>query len=151
LAQPIDFFFFHGSTHTYLTVLRIEELGQASGLDVRWRPFSVRAIMQEMKNVPFAEKPAKLRYMWRDIERRAAKHRLPFKGEAVYPADKNLLANFVGTVAAMEGWCPAYTKASYRGCFLENHVLGEPESVRHVLSSVGQDPDRFLPSPKARG
>jgi 2-hydroxychromene-2-carboxylate isomerase len=144
LARSLDFFFFHGSTHTYLTVLRIEEEARRAGVEVRWRPFSVRAIMQEMRNIPFAEKPAKLKYMWRDIERRAAKHGLPFKGPAAYPADKNLLANRVGTVAAEEGWCPAYAKASYRGWFLEDRVLGEPASVRHVLTSIGQEPDRVL-------
>jgi hypothetical protein len=29
-------------------------------------------ILQEMKDVPFADKPATFAYMWRDVERRAA-------------------------------------------------------------------------------
>jgi len=144
MAKPIDFFFFHGSTYTYLSVLRIEHAAAQAGIEVRWRPFSVRAIMAEMNNVPFAGKPSKLGYMWRDIERRAGKHGLPWVAPPVYPADKDLLANRVGVVAAAEGWCPAYTKASYRAWFLENRVLGESDSVRHVLAEIGQDPDRVL-------
>ena len=38
----------------------------------RWRPFHLLVILQEMKHVPFADKPTKSAYMWRDIERRAA-------------------------------------------------------------------------------
>ena len=144
MRPSLDFFFFHGSTYTYLTVLRIEEAARAAGVDVRWRPFSVRAIMAEMNNTPFAGKPAKLNYMWRDLERRAAKLGLPFKGAPGYPADKDLLANHVGTVAAEEGWCPAYARASYRGWFLEDRMLGERDSVIHAVKESGHDPERVL-------
>ena len=144
MRSSLDFFFFHGSTYTYLTVLRIEEAARAAGVDVRWRPFSVRAIMAEMNNTPFAGKPAKLNCMWRDVERRAAKLGLPFKGAPSYPADKDLLANHFGTVAAEEGWCPAYTRASYRGWFLEDRMLGERDSVIHAVKESGHDPERVL-------
>ena len=48
-------------------------------------PFNVRAIMIEMDNVPFAKKPAKAAYMWRDVERRAALYGLTPKLPAPYP------------------------------------------------------------------
>jgi 2-hydroxychromene-2-carboxylate isomerase len=35
VARLLDFFFFHGSTYTYLTVLRIEEAARQSGVEVR--------------------------------------------------------------------------------------------------------------------
>ena len=61
-----------GSTYTFLTALRLRGVIEREGLDLRFRPFSVRAIMREMNNIPFPpEKEAKVRYMWRDIERRA--------------------------------------------------------------------------------
>jgi 2-hydroxychromene-2-carboxylate isomerase len=140
----IDFFFFHGSTYTYLTVLRIEEAARKAGVEIRWRPFNVRAIMTEMNNIPFAGKPAKLSYMWRDVERRADKLGLPFKGAPVYPADAKLLANLAGMVAAEEGWCPQYSVASYRGWFLDGLPLGGTRSVEHAVASCGQDPDRVI-------
>ena len=51
--------------------MRIDRIEETSDVTFRWRPFSVRAIMIEMDNRP-ATKPAKLAYMWRDLERRAA-------------------------------------------------------------------------------
>jgi 2-hydroxychromene-2-carboxylate isomerase len=51
--------------------MRLHAVAGESGVAFRWRPFSVRAIMIEQKNIPFVGKPVKLAYMWRDIERRA--------------------------------------------------------------------------------
>jgi hypothetical protein len=43
----------------------------------RWRPFHLRIILQEMNHVPFADKPAKLAYMWRDSRASGRKIRHP--------------------------------------------------------------------------
>src|ERR687884_1789775 len=99
----MDFFFFYGSTYTYLTAMRIEEVTARGGVEVRWRPFNVRQIMIEQNNIPFRGKPVKTRYMWRDLERRAARHGLPFVKEPPYPVDPDNLANRVGVLAADEG------------------------------------------------
>ena len=77
MARTLYFFFFFGSTYTYLSVMRIAKQASAAGVAVRWRPFSVRQIMTEMDNIPFAKKPVKAAYMWRDIERRAARLVVP--------------------------------------------------------------------------
>ena len=59
MTATLDFFYYFGSTYTYLTVMRIEEMAAAAGVEVRWRPFNVRAIMIEMDNTPFRNKPIK--------------------------------------------------------------------------------------------
>ncbi len=64
--KDIDFWFSIGSTYTYLTVMRLNKVEQEAGVKVKWRPFSVRALMQEMNNIPFIGKPVKEKYMWRD-------------------------------------------------------------------------------------
>jgi 2-hydroxychromene-2-carboxylate isomerase len=80
MANEIDFFFY-GSTYTYLTVMRIDDIAARAGVRVRWRPFNVRQIMTEQNNIPFRGKPVKMRYMWRDIERRAERHGIRFVKE----------------------------------------------------------------------
>ncbi len=74
--KPIDFWFSIGSTYTYLSVMRLMNVEEETGISFEWRPFSVRAIMIKMDNIPFAKKPIKASYMWRDIERRARKYGL---------------------------------------------------------------------------
>ena len=43
----MDFFYFFGSCYAYLSVMRIEKLAAEAGVEVRWRPFSVRDLMTE--------------------------------------------------------------------------------------------------------
>ena len=149
MSASIDFFFFYGSTYTYLSVMRIEQAAAEAGVDVNWRPFNVRAIMLEMDNIPFATKPAKAAYMWRDLERRAARYGIDYRRQPQYPVDPDLLANRVGVLAADEGWCPDYTKASYRAWFLEDRPLGVDDNVEHVLRSLDKDPAAVIDAANA--
>ena len=144
--QPsLDFFFFIGSTYTYLAVSRVESVASQEGVVLRWRPFNVRDIMVEQNNRPFVGKPVKLQYMWRDVERRAGRYGIPFKSIPDYPVDPDGLANRVAIIAAAEGWCPEYVKATYEAWFLENKAPGNDSHMRFMLSQLGKDPDRVLP------
>lgn len=144
MPDQLEFFFFYGSTYTYLTVMRIEEVAERAGVEVRWRPFNVREIMIEQNNIPFRDKPVKMRYMWRDIERRAAGYGIPFDRIPTYPVDPEGLANRVGVVAATEGWCPEYTRATYLAWFVEGRPPGDPDHLRSILVSLDRDPDDVL-------
>jgi 2-hydroxychromene-2-carboxylate isomerase len=144
VAQVLDFFFFPGSTYTYLTANRIERVAHDAGVQVRWRPFSVRAIMREAGNVPFPEGSAIARYMWRDIERRAARYGIPFASAPSYPVDPDQQALRVALVAADEGWCPEFLKESYRAWFLENKAPGVGSNTLDVIAAVGRKPDTVM-------
>lgn len=140
MTGALDFFFYIGSTYSYLSVERVDEAAARAGVPVRWRPFNVRAIMLEQNNRPFVGKPVKLRYMWRDLERRARRYGIPFSSIPDYPVDPEGLANRVAILASLEGWCPAYTRATYRAWFLENKAPGETSHLSSLLSALGKDP-----------
>jgi len=144
MKPTIEFFYFLGSTYTYLSVTRAQALAEDEGVELRWRPFSVRTLMREQNNIPFADKPVKLRYMWRDLERRAARFGVPFNGAPPYPIDADELANRVATLAASEGWCRSFTQAAYRTWFLEKRDPGVPGTLRGILQSIDRDPERSL-------
>ena len=71
--KTMEFWFEYGSTYTYLTVMRIQEQAKRHGVNVRWKPFLLMAVMKDMgwADTPFHQFPAKGNYMWRDLERRA--------------------------------------------------------------------------------
>ncbi len=144
MNSQLDFFFYFGSTYTYLSVMRIEEAAEKAGVAIRWRPFNVRDIMVEMDNIPFRTKPMKLQYMWRDLERRAKRYGLRFVEPPTYPVDLDTLAGRVGFIAAEQAWCADYAKASYQSWFLENKPLGAEECLRDILTSLGQDPNDII-------
>lgn len=144
MARPLDFFLFYGSIHTYLSVMRIETLAAKAGVELRWRPFNLREILIEQNNTAFARNPVRLAYNWRDIERRAARLGVAFKGRAPYPVEPDLLALRIGTIAATEGWCADYSRATFRAWFLDGKSAGLPSSVESVLAELGRRPASII-------
>ncbi|WP_238367648.1 2-hydroxychromene-2-carboxylate isomerase [Mesobacterium pallidum] len=142
--QPIEFWISVGSTYSYLTIARLDAVQRDTGAEVIFRPFSVREIMIEMDNVPFARKPVKAAYMWRDIERRAKGYGLAPKLPASYPLAQFDLANRVAVLAAREGWIADYLKATYAAWFEQGQPAGEPENLAASLAAAGQSMDRIL-------
>lgn len=142
--KHIDFWFSIGSTYTYLTVMRLPDYGKEIGLNFNWRPFNVRTILVEQNNIPFAGKPVKAAYMWRDIGRRAAKYGLPISVPAPYPLEHLPLANQVALLGIHEGWGQDYVAATYRRWFQDRQPAGSEPNVSESLREIGQDPKRVL-------
>src|SRR6516165_4862278 len=71
MAGHLDFYFFYGSIHSYLSVMRIGALASAAGVAVRWQPFNLREILIEQNNTAFTKNDVKMNYFWHDVERRA--------------------------------------------------------------------------------
>ncbi len=140
----IDFWFTMGSTYSYLSVMRLADVERSTGASFRWRPFHLLLILQEMKHVPFADKPAKMSYMWRDLERRAAMYGLPVKLPAPYPAKQSVMANLVAIVGMGEGWGADFVRAAYRRWLQEGEETGSEPNLSSSLREIGQDPGRVL-------
>ena len=142
-VRPIDFWFSIGSMYTYLSVMRIDRYEEIDDVSFRWRPFSVRAIMIEMDNRPMS-KPAKLEYLWRDLDRRAAMHHCDFHGRPPYPLKNFDLANRVAVVGAAEGWCADYARQTYNRWFGQHQEAGSEPNLSASLREIGQDPARVI-------
>jgi len=142
---PIDFWFTMGSTYSYLSVMRLADVERAYGVAFRWRPFHLLLILNEMKHVPFADKPAKMDYMWRDIARRAPTYGLRPKLPAPYPARQSVVANLVALAGMGEGWGADFVRAAYRRWFENGEETGSEPNVSESLRDIGQNPDRILP------
>jgi 2-hydroxychromene-2-carboxylate isomerase len=70
MVGSLDFYFFYGSIHSYLSVMRIEPLASAAHIEVRWRPFNLWEILVEQNNTAFTKNDVKMNYFWHDLERR---------------------------------------------------------------------------------
>jgi 2-hydroxychromene-2-carboxylate isomerase len=143
-GRSIDFWFTMGSTYTYLTVMRLPDIERTTGVSFNWRPFHLLTILNDMKHVPFADKPAKQAYMWRDIQRRAGMYGIPLQVPAPYPVKQSILANQVALLGMQEGWGPAYVRLAYRQWFQFGLENGSEENLRVSLAEIGQDPARVM-------
>src|SRR5262245_5586095 len=105
-SPTVEFWFGYGSTYSYLSVMRIEQMVEDKGVRLIWKPFNLTVMMREkgLPKGPFFERPEKIAYMWRDLERRALRHGLPYRKPTQYPVDSQRTVR-VGYLAAREGWC----------------------------------------------
>ncbi|WP_298932541.1 2-hydroxychromene-2-carboxylate isomerase [uncultured Ruegeria sp.] len=136
----IDFWFSIGSTYSFLTVMRLDDWCAENDATVVWRPFNVRTVMSEQQNIPFAGKPVKSAYMWRDIERRAAKYRIHANLPAPYPISDLALANQVALLGMKDGWGKLFTQNLYRIWFEEGIEAGSESALSEALLRCQQDP-----------
>jgi 2-hydroxychromene-2-carboxylate isomerase len=149
MAHILDFYFFYGSIHSYLSVMRIGALASAAGVDVRWQPFNLREILIEQNNTAFTKNEVKMNYFWHDVERRAGRHKIPFAGRAPYPADPELLALRVCLIAAQEKWCEDYSRATFHQWFIGRRAPGVDDHVERVLASLDKSPAPIIARAKS--
>jgi 2-hydroxychromene-2-carboxylate isomerase len=150
----LEFWYEFGSTYSYLTVMRIEEVAAREGVAVRWRPFLLGPIFgaQGWNDSPFNIYPAKGRYMWRDLERICEAEGLPFHRPTRFPRS-GLLAARVACRFAGEPWLPAFVREVYQANFARDEEIAEPAVIAACLERVGREPAPILSaagSPEAK-
>ena len=140
----IDFYFSIGSTYTYLTVTRILDVENKHQVKFNWKPFSVRAIMKEMNNIPFPkEKMNKVNYMWRDIERRAEGYGFFAKTPVPYPLSKFDLANQIAILGLEKDWGIDYIRLTYKKWFQEGKEPAIEPSISEVCDELKLNKDEI--------
>ena len=143
--KRLEFWFEYGSTYTYLTVARLASVADGRKIMIDWRPFLLMPILieQGLEKGPFLPYPNKLRYMWRDLERRARRHSIPYQKPSLYPPNTLLTAR-IGYLAQSQHWCADFTREVFRLHWTEGVIIGTDENIRRSLSFAGQDLDRIV-------
>lgn len=76
--------------------------------------------------------------MWRDIQRLCEKYGIAFKKPSQFPRN-GLLSARVACIAALERWCPEFTRAVFHANFAEDLDISDPETIKHIIDSLGRD------------
>ena len=143
--KEIDFYFSIGSTYTYLTITRILDVEKKYSVKFNWMPFSVRAIMKEMNNIPFPkEKVNKVNYMWRDIERRAKGYGFFAKTPVPYPLTQFDLANKLAILGLEEGWGIDYVRLTYKRWFQEGKEPAVDPNISEICNELKIDKNKVI-------
>ena len=141
----INFYFSIGSTYTYLSVTRILNAEKKHNVKFNWVPFSVRAIMKEMNNIPFPkDKKNKVDYMWRDIERRAERYGFFAKTPAPYPLSEFDLANKIAILGLKEGWGIDYVRLTYKRWFQEGKEPATEPNISEICAELKLNKEQVI-------
>ena len=145
MRPSVDFFFEFASTYSYVAAMRVGALGDAAGVQVRWRPFLLGPIFraQGFDNSPFNLQPAKGRYMWRDLARICARHDLPFRRPDPFP-QPSLLAARVAHVGLDAGWGEDFCRAVFAAEFVDGRQIGDEAVMHALLGGLGVAPAAAL-------
>ena len=147
----IDFYFSIGSTYTYLAVTRILDVEKKHQVHFNWKPFSVRAIMKEMNNIPFPkDKLNKVNYMWRDIERRAEGYGFFAKTPVPYPLSEFDLANQIAILGLDKGWGIDYVILTYKKWFQEGKEPAIEPSISEICKELKMNKDDIISEAKTK-
>jgi len=149
--KNIDFYFSIGSTYTYLSVTRILDMEKQHNVKFNWKPFSVRAIMKEMNNIPFPkDKINKVNYMWRDIERRAEGYGFLAKTPVPYPLSEFDLANQISVLGLKNNWGIDYVRLTYKKWFQEGKEPAIDPSISEVCMELKLNKDQIISEAKKK-
>jgi 2-hydroxychromene-2-carboxylate isomerase len=151
VRRPVlEFWYEFASTYSYLSAMRIEALAEAAGVDIRWRPFLLGPIFaaQGWNSSPFNLFPAKGRYMWRDMQREAARFTLPFRAPNPFPQN-TLVAARVAVYGSDHPWGPTFTKSVFAQEFGQGGSIAEIAAVQAILMGLGLDADGIVRAAQA--
>ncbi|QBF32234.1 hypothetical protein CFI11_13535 [Thalassococcus sp. S3] len=137
-GQGMEFWFEFASTYSYLSVMRIEKAAEQAGVDVAWKPLMLGPIFgaQGWTDSPFNIYPAKGRFMWRDMERRAQALGLPFRQPPGFP-QHTVMAARVAYLALQQNGGRDFVRALYHAQFADGQNVAEPEVVGAALNEAG--------------
>ena len=147
----IDFWFSIGSTYTYLTVNRLNEVSKKEDIKFNWKPFSVRKIMMDMDNIPFTPPSKKIKsdYMWRDIERRAILYGFEAKVPAPYPLTQFDLANQLATLGMNDGWGINFVIKTYQRWFQNREEPATEPYLSKILNELNLEVNTTIEKAKS--
>ncbi|TXN24177.1 2-hydroxychromene-2-carboxylate isomerase [Methylobacterium sp. WL9] len=142
----LEFWYEFASTYSYLAAMRIEALAEAAEVEIRWRPFLLGPIFaaQGWTNSPFNIFPVKGRNMWRDLDREAARYRLPPVTRPNPFPQNSLSATRAAIHGADQDWLVPFTKAVFETEFAKGGSIAEPHAVVAILDKLGLDGTAIL-------
>ena len=144
-SRHLEFWYDFASPYSYLSALRIEQLGAAAGVAIVWRPFLLGPVFkaQGWDTSPFNVYPAKGRYMVRDIAPIAAARGHAFQMPLTFPAN-SVAAARIALAGQNDHWGPRFSRTVFDAQFACGADIADTAVLKGLLRSLDLDADRIL-------
>ena len=148
--KNIEFWFDFGSNYSYLSMMRIEPLARAAGVEVRLKPFMLGPIFKSLgwETSPFVLQEMKGRYVWRDMERQCRKYGLRWQRPSSFPRN-GLLAARIALAAETAPWLQAFCEPVMLANFADDREIGDAAVLAPILDGLGADSGAILHAAQA--
>ncbi|TGN17987.1 2-hydroxychromene-2-carboxylate isomerase [Leptospira idonii] len=137
LVKELEFYFDFASTYSYLSVMRVSSLVKEKNVRIVFKPILLGPIFKTMgwDTSPFHIYPAKGKYMWKDLNRRADKWGIPLVIPSVFPAN-GLFAARIAVLSSGEVWNSDFIKQVFCAQFQENKDISSEDTLRSILQRL---------------
>lgn len=140
-AAAIDFYFDFSSPYGYFASTRIDDLARQYGRNVAWHPILLGVVFKTTGMAPLPQIPLKGDYSWRDFERTARHHGIPYRRPSSFPLPTTQAAramlwlqnHHAADVAAR------FAKAVYHAYFVDDINIAEPAELVKIAATLDID------------
>lgn len=134
----IEYWFDFASPYSYLSTAHIDVLARSRGLRVLWRPLLLGPVFRAAgwQGSPFLQQPAKLAWMWTDLERQCARHALPWRRPSQFPRS-SLLPARIALAHSDAPWIARFCTAVFELNFVQDIDIDDPAAMHALLTGLG--------------
>ena len=130
MSDSLDFYFDFSSPYGYLAAERIDGIAAKHGRTATWRPMLLGAVFQKIGGSPLVDQPMKGPYSRHDMLRSARLHGIAFNVPDNFPVNSIAACRAYYWLAESDaGTAHDLALALYRGYFVDNRDLSQPETV----------------------
>ena len=145
MSDSLDFYFDFSSPYGYLAAERIDGIAARHGRSVTWRPMLLGAVFQKIGGSPLVNQPMKGPYSQHDMLRSARLHDITFNVPDNFPVNSIAACRAYYWLADSDAaMARDFAQALYRGYFVENRDLSQPETVVAAAQALGVDGDALV-------
>lgn len=141
----IEYWFDFASPYSYLSTAHIDVLARSRGLRVLWRPLLLGPVFRAAgwQGSPFLQQPAKLAWMWTDLERQCARHALPWRKPSQFPRS-SLLPARIALAHSDAPWIARFCVQVFELNFVQDADIDDPAAIHALLTGLGLQADAVI-------
>ncbi|MEM6731788.1 MAG: 2-hydroxychromene-2-carboxylate isomerase [Myxococcota bacterium] len=143
MSETIEFFYDYISPATYIAFKRLPELVERHGVSIEYKPVLLGGIHKAVEHkAAITQHPSKLQWMYRDLQRTAKRHDIPFGHNPNFPF--LTVGVMRGALVAKErGEIDAFNRAFFDAMWRDGKKLDDMQVIGEVLASVGLDVEAY--------
>jgi 2-hydroxychromene-2-carboxylate isomerase len=139
MPSPLDFYFDFSSPYGYFASTCIDALAAKYGRTVKWHPLLLGVVFKTTGGQPLPMIPLKGDYAFRDFERTARFHGIPYQRPPHFPLSTQLAARAMLWLQQNQGEAKAvdFARAVYRAYFVDGRDISDANAVADVATALG--------------
>jgi 2-hydroxychromene-2-carboxylate isomerase len=143
MSRKLEFFFDYASPTTYLAYTQLAGILDRTKAKLVWKPMLLGGLYKSIGNQMPALLPPRGAYMFTDLMRCAKHYDVPLNFSPFFPV-KTIFLLCASFVAHDMGRLHDFADMAFKGIWVEEKNMGDPDVVAETMMAHGFDPDYMV-------